>query len=135
MQKTKHLLFFLFQICQHPKKQFHRQTDKQTNKMELFRVLYGLFFGPLFREKRDNGEHVGAELAQAQFKLGLDFTLIFVYLVSMDLVQYNWFGGFFMFDLKDLVCYIWFFTFQRFCQVDLILQIWFCISGLVNRIW
>ena len=52
-----------------------------------------------------NWQQAGAELGHAQFKLGLDFTLIFHRFGFIELAGWIWVWKF---DWKDLVWYIWF---------------------------
>ena len=55
-------------------------------------------------------KQAGAELGQAQLKFGLDFTLISVDSVSLDLVKQDWFVGF---SFSGLIELIWFGMFAR----------------------
>ena len=58
-------------------------------------------------------EQAGTEVDQAQFKLGMDFTLIFVDLIFIDLVCQNWLNG--------------------FCFVSFIEKIWFGVFSCDPR--
>ena len=82
-------------------------------------------------------KQAGAELGQAQLKLGLDFDLIRVDLVSLDLVWLNWSGGLNRFVSVHLVQFIWFFTSNilicRFSFVYSVWWIWVNIFGLVPK--
>ena len=76
----------------------------------------------------NNTRQAGADLGQAQHKLGLDFNeILCIFCFSIfDLVELVEWTLYFRLDLKDLVWYILvqcslFFTFQTFCLVDLIL--------------
>ena len=77
----------------------------------------------------------GAELGQAQLKLGLDFTLILVDLVSQDLVQIyllEWFS------FVSLIEQIWFYMIGSLHSKYFVWSIWFCIFSfvaLVKLIW
>ena len=87
------------------------------------------------------------KLGQVHLKLELDFTLISLHLVSLDLGWQNWVIQLCRFDKRDLIQYIWFFTFQIFCFVvfffdnnaafvlDLNFQTQFCRFCLVNLVW